>query len=66
MATLAGVVLFEVLAGLIIGVLLSLVLFIARASRPRVSVLGENPAAPGTYLDVQRHPRPAPPTGCSS
>jgi len=57
MATLAGVVLFEVLAGLIIGVLLSLVLFIARASRPRVSVLGENPAVPGAYLDVQRHPQ---------
>ena len=56
MATLAGVVLFEVLAGLIIGVLLSLVLFIARASRPRVSVLGENPALPGAYLDLERHP----------
>ncbi len=54
--TLAGVIVFDVLAGLIIGVLLSLVLFIARASRPRVSVLGENPAVPGTYLDVQRHP----------
>jgi sulfate permease, SulP family len=56
MATLAGVVLFEVLAGLIIGVLLSLVLFIARASRPRVSVLGENPALPGSYMDLDRHP----------
>jgi SulP family sulfate permease len=56
MATLAGVVVFEVLAGLIIGVLLSLVLFIARASRPRVSVLGEDPAVPGAYLDVDRHP----------
>ena len=63
MATLAGVVLFEVLAGLIIGVLLSLVLFIARASRPRVSVLGENPAAPGAYLDVQRHPQARPTDG---
>jgi high affinity sulfate transporter 1 len=56
MATLAGVVLFEVLAGLIIGVVLSLVLFIARASRPRVSVLGEDPAQPGTYQDMDRHP----------
>jgi high affinity sulfate transporter 1 len=56
MATLAGVLVFEVLAGLIIGVVLSLVLFIARASRPRVSVLGEDPALPGTYLDVDRHP----------
>jgi SulP family sulfate permease len=54
--TLAGVIVFDVLAGLIIGVLLSLVLFIARASRPRVSVLGENPAVPGTYLDLDRHP----------
>jgi SulP family sulfate permease len=56
MATLAGVLLFDVLAGLIIGVLLSLVLFIARASRPRVSVLGQDPALPGAYLDVDRHP----------
>jgi sulfate permease, SulP family len=56
MATLAGVLVFEVLAGLIIGVVLSLVLFIARASRPRVSVLGEDPAVPGTYVDVDRHP----------
>jgi high affinity sulfate transporter 1 len=56
MATLAGVIVFEVLAGLIIGVLLSLVLFIARASRPRVSVLGEDPALPGAYVDVDRHP----------
>jgi MFS superfamily sulfate permease-like transporter len=56
MATLAGVLVFEVLAGLIIGVALSLVLFIARASRPRVSVLGEDPALPGSYLDMERHP----------
>jgi SulP family sulfate permease len=60
MATLAGVVLFEVLAGLIIGVVLSLVLFIARASRPRMSVLGEIPTVPGAYLDVERHPEARP------
>jgi high affinity sulfate transporter 1 len=63
MATLAGVIVFEVLAGLIIGVLLSLVVFIARASRPRVSVLGEDPALPGTYLDVDRHPEARPTEG---
>ena len=56
LTTLAGVIVFDVLAGLIIGVLLSLVLFIARASRPRVSVLGEDPAVPGTYVDLDRHP----------
>jgi MFS superfamily sulfate permease-like transporter len=63
MATLAGVVLFEVLAGLIIGVTLSLVLFIARASRPRVSILGENPAVPGAYMDIDRHPEARPTEG---
>jgi sulfate permease, SulP family len=55
--TLAGVVVIDVLAGLIIGVILSIVLFIARASRPRVSVLGIDPALPGAYVDIERHPK---------
>ncbi len=54
--TLAGVVVIDVLAGLIVGVILSLVLFIARASRPRVSELGIDPAVPGAYVDIERHP----------
>jgi high affinity sulfate transporter 1 len=58
--TLAGVVVIDVLAGLIIGVILSIVLFIARASRPRVSVLGNDPAVPGVYIDIDRHPEARP------
>ena len=58
--TLAGVVVIDVLAGLIIGVVLSIVLFIAHASRPRVSVLGSDPAIPGAYVDVERHPEAQP------
>jgi sulfate permease, SulP family len=56
MITLSGVLVLDVLPGLVIGVLLSLILFVGRASRPKVSVLGRAPALPGVYLDVDRHP----------
>ncbi len=56
MITLLGVIVLDVLPGLVIGVLLSLVLVIGRASRPKVSVLGASPDVPGAYVDVDRHP----------
>jgi SulP family sulfate permease len=56
MITLAGVLILDVLPGLLIGVSLSLLLVIGRASRPKVSILGRDPAAPGSYRDVDRHP----------
>lgn len=56
MITLLGVVVLDVLPGLLIGVLLSLVLVIGRASRPKVSVLGASPELPGAYVDIDRHP----------
>jgi SulP family sulfate permease len=54
--TLVGVITVDVLPALVIGVVLSIILFIGRASRPKVSVLGQDPATPGAYRDVDRHP----------
>jgi MFS superfamily sulfate permease-like transporter len=47
---LLGVLIFDLLPGLIIAVGLSLVLFIAYASAPRVAVLGSTPA--GDFVEV--------------
>jgi sulfate permease, SulP family len=55
MATLGAVITLDVLPALIIGIVFSLALLIYRASRPKVSVLGVNPATPGTFEDVDRH-----------
>ncbi len=55
MLTLGGVIVFDVLPGLIIGVVVSLLLVFYRSSRLGLSVLGADPASPGAFLDVQRH-----------
>jgi high affinity sulfate transporter 1 len=54
--TLVGVIVLDVLPGLLIGVLLSLVLVIGRASRPKVSVLGQSQEFGGAYVDIERNP----------
>jgi SulP family sulfate permease len=54
---LLGVLLFETLAGLIIGISVSLILLIARASRPHITPLapvGEGVGRP--WVDADRHP----------
>lgn len=61
--TLGAVVVLDVLPALGIGVVLSLVLFIGRASRPVVSVLGQPANAPGVFLDIRRHPYARPVDG---
>jgi high affinity sulfate transporter 1 len=53
--TLAGVVVFGVLPGLIIGVVTALIVIVYLSSRPQVSELGWNPSARG-YFDIRRHP----------
>jgi MFS superfamily sulfate permease-like transporter len=53
--TIAGVVVLDVLPGLVIGVVLSIILLVGRASRPRVSVLGALPGAKAEYVDLARH-----------
>ena len=56
MVTLMGVLLIDVLPGLIIGMVFSLLVVIYRSSRPSNSVLGQVPGAFGTYGDIKRHP----------
>ena len=53
---LLGVLTVDVLPGLAIAVLFSLVIVIYRSSRPYGSVLGRVPGEPGAYTDIQRHP----------
>jgi high affinity sulfate transporter 1 len=60
---LAGVLLIDVLEGMIIGVVASLVYVIYRSSRPHVSSLGHVPGAPGAYSDLSRHPENTPVPG---
>ncbi|MCS6848984.1 MAG: SulP family inorganic anion transporter [Anaerolineae bacterium] len=55
-AALAGVLLSDVLTGLVIAVLLALVQVLYRASRPYLAQLGEIPGSPGAYGDIARAP----------
>jgi SulP family sulfate permease len=55
MLTLAGVIVLDVLPGLILGVVTALVLLVYRASRPKISMLGADPSAPGAFEDMRRH-----------
>jgi MFS superfamily sulfate permease-like transporter len=53
---LLGVLVFDTLPGLFIGIAVSLLLLLYRASRPNVAVLGRDPGGAGRWSDVQRHP----------
>lgn len=53
LAALLGVVLVGILAGIVIGVGLSLVMFVHRLDHPHVAVLGRRPD--GTFVDVAAH-----------
>jgi SulP family sulfate permease len=61
--TLLGVVILDVLPGLVIGVILSILLLVYRASRPTFSVLGADRDTPGAYEDIKRHPGAQPVPG---
>jgi high affinity sulfate transporter 1 len=54
--TLWGVLLIDVLEGMIMGLLASLLFVIYRSSRARLSSLGRVPGVPGAYSDLTRHP----------
>ena len=62
-AALLGVTVFGTLSGLFIGVGVSLLLLIYRASRPYVAVLGRTPGPDGAYHDMESHPDARPPDG---
>jgi len=58
--TLAGVLFFDVLQGMIIGLVFSLLLIIYQTSRPYLASLGRVPGVPGAYSDLNRHPENLP------
>jgi len=60
---LAGVLLIDVLEGMIIGVVASLIFVIYRSSRPYISSLGRVPGVPGACLGLGRHPEDTPVPG---
>jgi sulfate permease, SulP family len=55
-ATMLGVLFFDTLPGLIIGVVLSVLLLLYRSSHPHVATLGRVPGSPGQWADVAGHP----------
>jgi sulfate permease, SulP family len=55
-AALLGVLIFDTLPGLFIGIAISLLLLIYRASHPHIAVLGKVPGTRGQYGDLERHP----------
>jgi sulfate permease, SulP family len=50
-----GVLVFDTLPGLFIGIAVSLLLLLYRASRPHVAVLGRPPRRAGPFGDLRRH-----------
>ena len=57
LAALFGVLIFDTLPGLFIGIGVSLLLLLYRASRPHVAVLGKVPGTRDQYADLSRHPQ---------
>jgi SulP family sulfate permease len=55
MGAMLGILFFGIIQGILIGVVLSLLLLIARASTPSVRRLGRDPVS-DAYLDVVRYP----------
>jgi sulfate permease, SulP family len=58
-----GVLLIDVLQGMVIGLVASMLFMIYRSSRPHISSLGRVPGAPGVYTDLTRHPENTPVPG---
>jgi SulP family sulfate permease len=62
-AALLGVLLIDVLEGMIIGLVASLAFVVFRASQPHVSALGRVPGQTGVFSDLARHPENTPVPG---
>jgi len=60
--TFLGVILVDVLVGMVIGVTCAIAMEAYRSSRPHLATLGSLPGLPGAYVDLGRHPdaRPTP------
>jgi len=63
LATLFGVLIFDTLPGLFIGVCVSILLLLYRASKPNVAVLGKTPGSDGDFEDIRRNPHSEPVPG---
>ena len=63
LAALLGVMVFDTLPGLFIGIGASAVLLVYKASRPHVAELGLDPELPDRYVDRSRDGRAEPPEG---
>jgi sulfate permease, SulP family len=53
---LLGVLFIDVLQGMLIGLVASLLLVVYKSSRPHLSSLGRRPGIPEAYSDLERHP----------
>jgi len=62
-AAMLGVLIFDTLPGLFIGIAVSIGLLLYRASRPNIAVLGRVPGSDGDFDDVQRNPHNTPVPG---
>ena len=60
---LAGVLLIDVLPGMVIGLVASMLFVVYQSSRPHVSSLGRVPGVLGAYSDLTRHPENIPVPG---
>jgi high affinity sulfate transporter 1 len=58
-----GVLLIDVLEGMVIGLVSSLVYIVYRSSRPHLAPVGRVPGLPGVYSDLERHPENEPVPG---
>jgi len=63
LAALLGVLVFGTLPGLFIGIAVSVVLLVYRASRPNVAVLGRTAGPDPAWVDRARHPAAEPVAG---
>jgi SulP family sulfate permease len=63
LAAMAGVLIFDTLPGLFLGIAISLLLLVYRVSRPHVAVLGRVPGTADQWVDVERHPEDEPVPG---
>jgi sulfate permease, SulP family len=59
-AAMLGVLVFDTLPGRFIGIAISVLLLVYRASTPHVAELGNVPGARGHYTDLARHEEDAP------
>jgi MFS superfamily sulfate permease-like transporter len=57
------VLIFDTLPGLFLGIAISLLLLVYRASRPHIAVLGRVSGTADHWVDIERHPQDEPTPG---